>query len=161
MNHIAFIGIGSNLGDKVGNCKSAIGRLGRVGENRILRQSSFYKTDPVGYRAQDWFINCVVKVETALKAHDLLACLKMIERVLGRWKTFPWGPRLIDLDLLFFDRQRLNSGDLQIPHPRLHERAFVLVPLCEIAPDMIHPGLGKTARRLLRELGEVTGVEKI
>ena len=161
MNHIALIGIGSNLGDKVGNCTSAIGQIERVRENRILQQSSFYKTDPVGYTAQDWFINCVVKVETALEAHNLHACLKNIESILGRQKTFPWGPRLIDLDLLLFGRQRLNSGDLQIPHPRLHERAFVLVPLCEIDPGVIHPGLGKTARRLLRELGEVRGVEKI
>ncbi len=161
MKNIVIIGIGSNLGDKVGNCESAMERLGGCRANRILRRSSFYRTEPVGHVKQDFFVNCVIKVETALTPYDLLGCLKKLERALGRRKTVVWGPRVIDLDILLFNREEFSSKDLQIPHPRLHERAFVLVPLCEIDPDVVHPGLKTTAGKLLENLGEIEGVEKI
>jgi 2-amino-4-hydroxy-6-hydroxymethyldihydropteridine diphosphokinase len=157
----AIIGIGSNVGDKIANCEAAIIRLEACTENRILGRSSLYKTEPVGYVEQDFFINCVIKVETKLAPDELLGCLKKLEKALGRKETFCWGPRIIDLDVLFFNGEEYRSADLQIPHPRVHERAFVLVPLCEIDPDLFHPALKKTARRLLADLGEITGVEKI
>lgn len=161
MKNIAIIGIGSNLGDKIKNCESAINRLGGCRGNRILRRSALYRTEPVGYVEQDWFVNCVVKVETAFGPYELLGWLRNLERALGRRETFAWGPRVIDLDILFFNGEELTSKDLQIPHPHLHERAFVLVPLCEIAPEVVHPGLKKTAQRLLEDLCEIKGVEKI
>lgn len=161
MRNVAIIGIGSNLGDKISNCESAINRLGSCRENRILRRSSFYKTAPIGYVEQDWFVNCVVKVETTWGPYELLECLKNLESALGRRETFVWGPRVIDLDILLFNSDEFTSKDLQVPHPHLHERAFVLVPLCEIDPEVVHPVLNRTARRLLEDLGEVEGVEKI
>ncbi|MBW2057506.1 MAG: 2-amino-4-hydroxy-6-hydroxymethyldihydropteridine diphosphokinase [Deltaproteobacteria bacterium] len=161
VKNIAWIGIGSNVGDKVGNCQAAIDRLNSCRENRVLRCSSLYRTEPVGYLNQDWFINCVVRLETALGPEEFLSRLKNLEKALGRKKTFTWGPRVIDLDILLFNREKLSTQDLQIPHPRLHERAFVLVPLCEIDPEAVHPGLKKTASRLLADLGKVEGVEKI
>jgi 2-amino-4-hydroxy-6-hydroxymethyldihydropteridine diphosphokinase len=161
MKNIAIVGIGSNLGDKIKNCESAIDRLGRFRENRILQRSSLYKTEPMGYTAQDWFVNGVIKVETRWGPHALLGCLKRLERALGRRKTWPWGPRVIDLDLLLFNREEIQTKDVQIPHPHLHERAFVLVPLCEIDPEAVHPVLRKRAKELLKDLGEITGVEKI
>jgi len=161
MKNIALIGIGSNLGSKINNCESAIDRLGGLRETRIIRRSSFYKTEPVGYGEQDWFVNCVIRVETGFGPYELLGCLKNLERALGRQRTFHWGPRVIDLDILLFNREEFTNKDLQIPHPHLHERAFVLVPLCEIDPEAVHPGLKKTARSLLEDLGEIEGVEKI
>ena len=161
MKNIALIGIGSNLGDKISNCESAIDRLGGFRENRILRRSSLYKTEPVGYSEQDWFVNCVIKVETIFGPYEILGHLKELERAFGRRKTFFWGPRVIDLDILLFNSEEFTSKDLQIPHPHLHERAFVLVPLCEIDPEAVHPGLQKTAQKLLEELGEIEGVKKL
>jgi len=161
MENVAFIGIGSNLGDKIRNCESAIERLAELTGNRILGRSSLYKTEPVGYRDQDWFINCVVKIGTAWEPQGLFCHLKDIEKALGRQKTFMGGPRVIDLDLLLYNEDRYSDIDVQIPHPRMHERAFVLVPLCEIAPETVHPGLGKTVRKLLEALGETEGVEKM
>jgi len=161
MENVAFIGIGSNLGDKIRNCKSAVEGLAKLRGSRVLVSSSLYKTEPVGYREQDWFVNCVVKIGTAWGPHALFRHLKEIEKILGRQKTFMWGPRVIDLDLLLYNTDRYSDRDLQIPHPRLHERAFVLVPLCEIAPAVIHPALGKTARKLLEALDETEAVEKM
>jgi 2-amino-4-hydroxy-6-hydroxymethyldihydropteridine diphosphokinase len=161
VENVAFIGIGSNLGEKTRNCESAIERLAAFAENQILGRSSLYKTEPVGYRDQDWFVNCVVKIGTLWGPHELFCCLQNVEKAMGRQKTFLWGPRVIDLDLLLYNEDRYWDRDVQIPHPRLHERAFVLVPLCEIAPETVHPGLGKTVMSLLEMLGEVGGVEKM
>jgi 2-amino-4-hydroxy-6-hydroxymethyldihydropteridine diphosphokinase len=161
MSNIAIIGIGSNLGDRIANCQSAMSRLGNCHHTRVLDRSSLYETAPVGYVDQDPFINCVIKIETMLDPLGLLQCLSSLERTLGRKKTFVWGPRVIDLDILLFNTEEWKSKDLQIPHPRLHERAFVLVPLCEIDPQVVHPSLRKTSRELLEDLGETVGVEKI
>jgi 2-amino-4-hydroxy-6-hydroxymethyldihydropteridine diphosphokinase len=106
-------------------------------------------------------VNCVIKVETVSGPYELLADIKNLEKALGRKKTFFGGPRVIDVDILLFNREEFRGKDLRIPHPRLHERTFVLVPLCEIDPEAFHPGLKKTARRLLEDLGEIEGVEKI
>jgi 2-amino-4-hydroxy-6-hydroxymethyldihydropteridine diphosphokinase len=161
MGNVALIGIGSNLGDKIRNCEAAIDWLEGIDQNRVLKRSSFYKTEPVGYAEQDWFVNCVIKVETAFGPAELLRSLKRGEKALGRRKTFGWGPRVIDLDILLFNGESFTGAELEIPHRRLHERAFVLVPLCEIDPEAVHPGLKKTASELLEDLGEFEGVEKI
>ncbi len=161
MRNTVFIGIGSNLGDKIDNCRSAIERIGDFRETRILLCSSFYKTDPVGYRNQDWFVNCVIKIETGLGLRELFEALQDLEKILGRKRTFLWGPRVIDLDILLFNDGVFKDEDLQVPHPRLQERAFVLVPLCEIEPEATHPALRKTVRELVESLNETQGVERI
>ena len=115
----------------------------------------------MGYTSQDWFVNGVIKIETELGAVDLLRSLKTIESQLGRVETFRWGPRTIDLDILLFDETRIETPDLQIPHPRLQERQFVLVPLAEIDPTLFHPVLKKTVQELLEDLKENQGVERL
>jgi len=161
MGHIAFIGIGSNMGDKVRRCEEAISEVLKVDNHTLLAKSSFYKTQPVGYTEQDWFVNGVIKIETELEAFDLLRALKTIEGRMGRLETFRWGPRAIDLDLLFFDGTCLETPEVQIPHPRIQERQFVLVPLAEIDPDLLHPVFKKSVRRLLEDMKEDQGVEKL
>ena len=161
MKHIAYIGMGSNVGNKLLQCQKAISEILRIDRHRLLAQSSFYKTQPFGYTAQDWFVNGVIKIETDLEADELLRSLKEIESRLGRQKTVRWGPRVIDLDILFYDEEQIRSEELQIPHPRLHDRQFVLVPLAEIDPHLIHPVLKKTIQHLLNQLQKDHGVEKL
>ena len=115
----------------------------------------------MGYTSQDWFINGVIKIETDLEPLDLLRVLKEIESRLGRKETFRWGPRAIDLDILFFDAKEIDVEGLQIPHPLLHERQFVLIPLAEIDRGLIHPLLKKSIGELSDNLTEDQGVEKI
>jgi len=161
MGHIAYIGIGSNLGDKVHQCEEAIAEILKVDRNTLLAKSSLYRTQPVGYSSQDWFINGVIKIETDLDAPHLLRSLKTIERQLGRVETFRWGPRTIDLDILFFNQTCIETPELQIPHPRVQQRQFVLVPLAEIDSNLLHPVLIKTVRELLEDLEENQGIERL
>ena len=161
MGHIAYIGIGSNIGDKIHQCEKAILEILKIDRHKLLSKSSFYKTKPIGYTDQDWFVNGVIKIETDLEPVDLLRALKDIESHLGRRETFQWGPREIDLDILFFDDQEIHWGELQIPHPRLHERQFVLIPIIEIDRNFLHPILKKTLGELLENLRDNQGVEKI
>jgi len=162
MGHIVYIGIGSNLGDKVSQCEKAISEILTIDRHKLLAKSSLFKTEPVGYTSQDWFVNAVLKIETDLGAPKLLRELKSIESHLGRTETFRWGPRMIDLDILFFDDIEIHTEELQIPHPRIQERQFVLVPLAEIDQNFIHPVLKKTIRELLNDSKkEDQQVEKI
>jgi 2-amino-4-hydroxy-6-hydroxymethyldihydropteridine diphosphokinase len=161
MRHIAYIGIGSNLGDKLHQCEKAISEILKIDQHKLLARSSFFKTQPIGYTPQDWFVNGVVKIETDLGAPELLRKLKRIESHLGRSETFRWGPRAIDLDILFFDDMEIQTEELQIPHPQVQNRQFVLVPLAEIDQDLIHPVLKKTIQELLNDSKEDQGVEKI
>jgi 2-amino-4-hydroxy-6-hydroxymethyldihydropteridine diphosphokinase len=161
MKHVVYIGIGSNLGDKVSQCERAISEILKVDRHHLLARSSFFKTKPIGYTAQDWFVNGVIKIETDLKPLPLLRVLKDIESKLGRKETFRWGPRTIDLDILFFDREKIELEELQIPHPFLHERQFVLAPLAEIDRTLIHPVLKKSIGELLEDLKEDQGAEKL
>ncbi|MGB9627754.1 MAG: 2-amino-4-hydroxy-6-hydroxymethyldihydropteridine diphosphokinase [Thermodesulfobacteriota bacterium] len=160
MRHTAYIGIGSNIGDKVGHCEKAISELLKVDQHKLLAKSSFFKTQPIGYKEQDWFINGVIKIETDLNPLELFRALKAIELKLGRKETFPWGPRLIDLDLLFFDQEEIKTEELCVPHPHLQERQFVLIPMAEIDRDFIHPVFKVTIQQLLDNLQEDQGVEK-
>ncbi len=161
MGHIAYIGIGSNLGDKFEQCEKSISEILKVDRNRLLAKSSLYKTQPLGYTSQDWFVNGVIKIETDLEPLELLRSLKSIESRLGRVETFRWGPRFIDLDILFFDEHEIQTEQLQIPHPFIQERQFVLAPLAEIDRNLVHPVLKKTVQELLEGLQENQGVEII
>lgn len=140
------IGLGSNVGDKAGNLREALRLLtcSRAAEITLRAVSSLYRTAPVGYLDQDWFLNAAAHAGTQLNPRELLNRLLAIESELGRVRTVPNGPRTIDLDILFWGDLVVNEDDLVIPHPRLHERLFVLEPLAEIAPDLRHPLLGVT-----------------
>lgn len=158
---VAYIGLGSNIGDKAGNILKALDILGQLNEIKITNVSSFYETEPIGYEDQDWFVNAVAQIETTLPPTELLGAFKKIEQTMGRKNIIRWGPREIDIDLLIYDQLCLDSPELVIPHPRLHERAFVLGPLAEIAPELIHPILKKTIAELLSELQSQKAVNKI
>ena len=162
-----YLGLGANLGDKVKNLREALRLLAatRGSEVTLLAVSSLYRTDPVDYLDQDWFLNAAAKIETQLSPRGLLNRLLAIERKLGRVRTVRNGPRIIDLDILLWDKLIVNEDDLVIPHPRMHERLFVLDPLAELAADVRHPALGKTVAECRAELalksGDETGVERI
>jgi 2-amino-4-hydroxy-6-hydroxymethyldihydropteridine diphosphokinase len=161
MGNIAFIGIGSNVGDKIRNCRQAIDEISRCKEITLVAQSSLYRTEPIGYTQQDWFINCVIEIETSLRAYELLKILEDIEVSTGRRRILKWGPRIIDLDILFFNDEIIHGEELTVPHPELQNRAFVLIPLCEIAGDYVHPLLKKSVAHLAADLGEGGGIEKV
>jgi 2-amino-4-hydroxy-6-hydroxymethyldihydropteridine diphosphokinase len=148
---IVHIGIGSNLGDREEHCLEAV-RLFSEKRIHVRRRSSMYETEPWGVKNQPSFINMAIEAETGLTPARLLEVLKIIEDEVGRVETFRWGPRVIDLDILFYDDLVMNTPELTIPHPRAHEREFVLRPLTEIAPDKIHPVLRKTIKELLADL---------
>ena len=161
MDNIAYIGIGSNQGDPLANCTAAIEHIGTSGHNRILDQSSFYHTEPWGYRDQDDFINLAIKIETSLSPLDLLSFLQGVERKLAKKQDIPWGPRTIDLDILFYNNDILESSQLTIPHSFVCQRGFVLHPLEEIAPCLIHPVYNQTISQLLDSLDDDNQVIKL
>ncbi len=153
-----YIGLGSNVGDRFANLFDALGLL--INGSMLKTVSSVYRTEPQGYEQQPDFLNCVVEAVTDMEPIDLLKDLKNIERLMGREATFRNGPRLIDLDILLYGDRVIDTSELIVPHPRLQERAFMLVPLCEIAPEIVHPVLHKTIRELLWDLKDVGVVEK-
>lgn len=150
MPALAYLSLGSNVGDREKNLRDAIANLGKVG--LVTKVSSFYETEPVEFTDQAWFLNCVVAIETELNPERLLSALLEIEKAMGRERTIKKGPRTIDLDILLHGESVLSSRGLTIPHPEMANRRFVLQPLVEIAPGAWHPVLKKTARRLLDEL---------
>ena len=147
---VVYIALGSNVGDRAAMLERAIAAMNSAGI-RVSRQSSFYVTEPVNAPGQAWFLNAVVEAETSLLPLQLLHALLRIERELGRRRITPHGPRTIDLDILFYGSSVIRSKELQVPHPRLSERRFVLVPLAQIAPEFRHPALHKSVTQLLAE----------
>lgn len=158
MSVIAYIAIGSNLGDKITACRRAIELLKKSGQ--VKRVSSFFCTEPVGYSNQEDFINAVVEMETNLSPLALLAACHMVEDALGRSRLAHWGPRTIDLDILLYGDNIIDTAELSIPHPLMTTRGFVLVPLCEIAPQAVHPKSLKSVDQLLHELHDPHWVRK-
>lgn len=155
--YVVYLALGSNLGDRLANLKEAIASL--PPQMDVKARSSVYETDPWGYEDQNKFLNQVVRVETYLKPEPLLKHLKRLEMALGRKSSFQYGPRLIDIDILFYGDLVLYSPSLTIPHPLMHERGFVLLPMMDIAPDFVHPVRKKTIRELTL-FADVSGVRK-
>lgn len=145
----AAIGLGGNLGDPVGTCLEALGMLKEHPAVRIVRASSFYRTKPVGFADQEWFINAAVLCETSLEPLDLLDFLLELEKAFGRVRTIRWGPRTLDLDILFYGNRRIDLPGLKIPHAEMQDRLFVLAPLAEIDPGWVHPASGLRVREML------------
>jgi 2-amino-4-hydroxy-6-hydroxymethyldihydropteridine diphosphokinase len=141
----AFLGLGSNIGDRLANLQKAVRHLQRAEGVRVVRSSRIYETDPVGGPDQPDFLNCVLEVETDLEPHDLMAACQEVEDTLGRQRGVRWGPRVIDVDILTFGDRDVLEPDLEIPHPRMHERGFVLAPLLELTADPPLPGNRKIA----------------
>lgn len=161
MGHRVFIGLGSNQGDRIAHCETAVRDIREIEATHLRSRSSWYATEPWGKEDQAWFVNGVIEIETDLGAPDLLARLQEIERRAGRKDGARWGPRPIDLDILCYDQLVIVSPILEIPHPRLHVRNFVLVPLAEIAPELLHPLRQETIRALLARSPDHRAVRKI
>jgi 2-amino-4-hydroxy-6-hydroxymethyldihydropteridine diphosphokinase len=158
MPNRAFIGIGSNLGDRAANYREAIARIAEIPHTRVVRQSSIYETEPVG-NLKGAFLNGVIEVETEIAPEVLMRRLLAIERVMGRKRVRgrkpargKYRPRIIDLDLLFFNKEMIESRALTVPHPRIQERLFVLAPMAELAPALIHPKLNHSISEMMASL---------
>jgi 2-amino-4-hydroxy-6-hydroxymethyldihydropteridine diphosphokinase len=150
MAHLVYLSLGSNVGDREAQLQEARAKLAAVG--RVVAESSFYETEPVEFTQQPWFLNCVLALETSKTPQELIAAVLRIEVEMGRRRMQKKGPRTIDIDILLFDDTIVDSEELTIPHPTMHERRFVLEPLAEIAPELLHPVLKKTIRELLDSL---------
>ncbi|HLK12425.1 MAG TPA: 2-amino-4-hydroxy-6-hydroxymethyldihydropteridine diphosphokinase [Candidatus Binatia bacterium] len=153
MPHRVYIGIGSNLGDRRANTREAVDRVSKLPGTRVLRASSLYESEPLG-DARTWFVNSVIEIETEFPPDQLLKKLKAIEEAMGRKrvKGKRWGSRVIDLDILLADQEIIDRRSLKVPHPEMHKRRFVLMPLAELAPHVIHPQLGQSVSTLLATL---------
>ena len=151
MANIVFIGLGSNLGNREENLKTAKNKIGKLPKTSIILSSSIINTKPVGYTAQPDFLNCILKVKTELNSEELLKKLLQIEKEMGRIRKEKWEPRIIDLDILFFNDEIIKTENLTIPHPEILNRKFILSSMKEIAPEFVHPSEKKTMERLYKE----------
>jgi len=158
---IVYLGIGSNIGDRKENCIEAIRLLRESPFISVTKISSFYETEPVGYENQRPFINCALEIETTLEPEMVLKTCQGIEKTLGRERRVRWGPRVIDIDILLYGNKIVKRADLKIPHPIMHERGFVLIPLSEIAPETIHPVYKKKISDLLKGLKDTHSVVRL
>ena len=154
MKNDAYLSIGSNMGNRSTNCRKALKALDETDGIKLTAFSSLYETKPVGYEDQPNFISMAAKIETALSPQKLLIEIKNIEKLIGREKNFRWGPRIIDLDILFYADKVITTPGLTIPHPSMPERGFVLIPLLEIGADIKHPVIHKTVAQLSAALPE-------
>jgi dihydroneopterin aldolase/2-amino-4-hydroxy-6-hydroxymethyldihydropteridine diphosphokinase len=152
--HNVFIGIGSNIGDRFSNCKSGIDQIVSDHRTEFSAVSSFYSTSPVSPVPQEDFLNCALRIRWHGSPQELLALLNHIETAMGRIRDVPQGPRVIDLDILLIDDLMIETAELTVPHPRLHERKFTLVPILEIEPFAVHPRLGRPLKEFLDKIGE-------
>lgn len=159
MEELAYLSLGSNMGDRAANLRAAIRQLDKAGPVRAI--SSLYETQPVDVPEQPWFLNCVAVIETRIPPRELLKFVLSIEAGMGRLRLREKGPRKIDVDVLLFGDRVLEEPGLKIPHPAMHQRRFVLEPLVEIAPEAVHPVLNKTARELLAALEPGQTVRKL
>ena len=150
----AYIGVGSNLSDKLDNCRKAIELIDNIEDCTVMKQSGFYRTEPVGVTSQDWYVNGVICVETRLSAQELIRFLLSIETQMGRVRKKKWESRIIDLDILLYEHYVIDEKTLTIPHPRMHMRKFTLMPMVQLDPDLVHPVLGKTMSDLFDDLAE-------
>ncbi|HEY5124012.1 MAG TPA: 2-amino-4-hydroxy-6-hydroxymethyldihydropteridine diphosphokinase [Ignavibacteria bacterium] len=146
---VVYLGLGSNVGNRLSYIKKAVGKIKSDKSFKIIRCSSIYKTEPWGKKDQEEFLNCALCISTGLNPFELVMKLKNIEKSLGRKKKETWGEREIDIDILFYDDLIYSDDDLSIPHMEIHNRRFVLVPMCEIAPDFVHPSFDKDIIELL------------
>jgi 2-amino-4-hydroxy-6-hydroxymethyldihydropteridine diphosphokinase len=157
----AFIGIGSNRDNRKENCKTAVKIISSDKDTAIIKKSSLYETEAWGKESQNNFINCVAEIKTDKNVFDFFSFLQQTENKIGKQKENFWGPRKIDIDLLFFGQEIINEPDLKVPHPFLHLRRFVIEPLSEIAPDFIHPTINLSIKVLLKNLTDTKKVSKI
>lgn len=158
MNNQAFLSLGTNMGDRLANLQEGLRLLRSHAAVTVAKLSSIYETEPVGYTEQPAFLNMAVQVSTSLSAEELLDLCLSIEQEIGRVREFRWGPRIIDLDILLYNQDNIESEKLIIPHPRMHERAFVLVPLIEIDPAICFPGSNRPLEEALSSIQERKGV---
>ncbi len=160
LHHVCYLSVGTNIGEREENLAAAIFLISTQPDIRLTNQSSFYETEPIGYTEQDSFLNVVVEIKTALSPMQLLSHCQSIEQKLGRKRTIRWGPRIIDVDILLFDSRSIQTDELTVPHPRMHERSFVMAPLAEINPDIEIPMQQQTAREIAAELPDRETIRK-
>ena len=159
MKKTVYLSLGSNLGDRAANLRTAIQNLQELGQ--VITTSSFYETEPVDVKEQPWFLNCAVKLETELMPKQLLKAVLALEERMGRRRKQAKGPRTIDVDILLFGNSTIESKELVVPHPRMHERRFVLEPMAEIASDVRHPGLKKSMRELRDAIADGAALKRV
>lgn len=158
MDNIAYLSIGSNMGNRLKAFQRAIQLLDKINAIRVVASSSIYETDPVGYTNQACFLNAVIKISTSLQPEDLLQTCLLIEKKLGRKREIRWGPRTLDLDILLYNQENIETESLIVPHPRIQERAFVIIPLMELDPNIKLPNVNAALDDILNQIPDKEGV---